>query len=73
MKTKHYVMIGSILIFIIILLQNTQVINFRILFWKISMSQVILLFLMFLLGIITGYIPGYLRAKNKYSDREKTK
>ena len=51
---------GSIigLLLFIILLQNTDVITVKFVFWKISMSRIILLPLVLLIGFIAGFIAG---------------
>jgi len=51
-------------LFFIILLQNTQVVSLRLLFWKISMSQIILFPLVILIGFIIGFFVG-----RKYRNR----
>jgi len=43
-------------LFIIFLVQNTQVVTLRLYFWKISMSQIILIPLVLILGFVIGYI-----------------
>jgi uncharacterized integral membrane protein len=65
MKPKNVIILISALIFIIILLQNTQVINFNFLFWTISMSQIILLFIVIVLSFLMGYFSHMLKNKNK--------
>lgn len=58
MKAKNIaILIVSIVLFII-LLQNTQVVSLRLLFWKISMSRIILLPLIMLIGFSVGFIVG---------------
>jgi uncharacterized integral membrane protein len=55
MKTK--ILVGSVLLVLIIILlvQNTQEVIFRIYFWKISMSQMVLVPLAVLVGFLFGY------------------
>lgn len=43
-----------ILLFLIIFLQNTQVVQFRILFWNVSASMII----MFVFTLVVGFIGG---------------
>ena len=43
-------------LFLIILIQNTQVVTFRLLFWKIAISQIILVPLTMVIGFLLGYI-----------------
>ena len=45
-----------ILTLLIILLQNTQVVTVRLFFWKVSMSQIILISLTLLIGFVIGFI-----------------
>ncbi|NIP31694.1 MAG: DUF1049 domain-containing protein [Candidatus Dadabacteria bacterium] len=35
--------------------QNFQVVEIKFLFWKLEMSRAIMIFLVFILGLITGY------------------
>lgn len=44
---------------LIILLQNLQTVTFRLFFWKVEVSQLLLVLLM----LIIGYILGFLTAK----------
>jgi len=46
------------LLLLIILLQNTEVASFQILFWKLTMSRIILIPLMALVGGIIGFFIG---------------
>ena len=58
MKPK---VIGVLIIgvlFLIVLLQNTQVVSMRLLFWEISMSRIILLPLVVLIGFVIGFFVG---------------
>ncbi|MFH1458726.1 MAG: LapA family protein [Candidatus Omnitrophota bacterium] len=48
---------AGILLFVV-LLQNTQVVSVRFLFWKVSMSRIILLPLVTLIGFIIGFFVG---------------
>lgn len=59
MKTKILIVLVLLILLAIILVQNTQEVVFRIFFWKISMSQVILV----PLAVIIGFLFGYFIAK----------
>lgn len=48
-----------ILLFLIIFLQNTQVVMFRILFWNISASMI----LMFVSTLVVGFIGGFVASE----------
>jgi uncharacterized integral membrane protein len=58
MKTKILIVAVLLVLLAIILFQNTQEVVFRIYFWKISMSQVILVPLAVLIGVFFGYFLG---------------
>ena len=55
MKTKILIVAVLLALIIILLVQNTQEVIFRVYFWKISMSQVILVPLAVLVGFLFGY------------------
>jgi len=55
MKFKILIVVVLLVLLLIILVQNTQEVVFRIFFWTISMSQVILVPLAVLLGFLFGY------------------
>ncbi|HEY5648811.1 MAG TPA: lipopolysaccharide assembly protein LapA domain-containing protein [Nitrospiria bacterium] len=60
-KSGFAIAIGLILL--IILLQNTQIVTYRILFWQFSLSQLVLLPLTTLTGFLLGYLVGKLRRR----------
>ena len=47
-------------LFLIILLQNTDVVTLRVLFWDVSMSQVILIPLVLTIGFVLGFVVAKL-------------
>ncbi|MCJ7593487.1 MAG: LapA family protein [Desulfobacterales bacterium] len=51
------------ILFLIFLFQNTQVVTLRLYFWKISMSQIILIPLVLVLGFIIGYVVAKVTKK----------
>lgn len=63
MKAKKILFSVIIFILLVILIQNTQVVNINILFWTISMSQIILLLLIILFSFALGYLSGRLLKK----------
>lgn len=58
MKPKSIFIAAFVSLFLIVLLQNTQVVSVQFLFWKISMSRIILLPLVLLAGFIVGFFIG---------------
>jgi uncharacterized integral membrane protein len=65
MKTKIWIVAVLLVLLIIILFQNTQEVIFRIYFWKISMSQVILVPLSVFIGVLFGYYLAKTRKDKK--------
>jgi uncharacterized integral membrane protein len=41
---------------IIVIVQNTQVVTFRFLFWQVSMSQILQLLLTLIVGFVLGFL-----------------
>lgn len=68
MKPKQIIILILAILLMIILFQNTQVINFHILFWTISMSQIILLLLVIFLSFSLGYFTHYLVKRGKTTE-----
>ncbi|MFO7459885.1 MAG: lipopolysaccharide assembly protein LapA domain-containing protein [Desulfatiglandales bacterium] len=69
MKQPRFIIALILVILVgILLLQNTQVVTLKIYFWEISMSQIILLPLVLLLGLLVGY--GIARFKGKTKKEE---
>jgi len=64
---KHKLLILSIIIilFLIFLIQNTQVVTLHLYFWKISMSQIILIPLVLIIGFVIGYTVAIFNRKKK--------
>ncbi|MBZ0166054.1 MAG: DUF1049 domain-containing protein [Candidatus Omnitrophica bacterium] len=58
MKPKIMLLLGVAVLAGIILLQNTQVVSFQVLFWTISMSRIIFFTLLLLIGFGLGYFCG---------------
>jgi len=59
-KPKTILWFVIVVLILIIFFQNTQVVSFRIFFWKISMSQIILIPLTMIIGLVLGYVIGKL-------------
>jgi uncharacterized integral membrane protein len=58
MKPKLIITAAAVILLLVILIQNTQVVVVKILFWELSMSQIILIALTLLLGAVFGFILG---------------
>ena len=48
-----YILIALVIVFV---LQNIQVVEFRFLFWKVSMTRALMFFATFLVGIMVGWL-----------------
>jgi uncharacterized integral membrane protein len=68
MKPKAIIIGVLILLALIILIQNTEVVMFNLLFWKIGMSRIIMLFLSLLVGFVIGFLSRPFIVKNKTDD-----
>ncbi len=53
--TLILVLVGVVALFT---LQNTQVVDVRLLFWTLSMSRVLLIFLLLVVGAILGWVAN---------------
>ncbi|HBG61774.1 MAG: hypothetical protein A2306_04925 [Omnitrophica WOR_2 bacterium RIFOXYB2_FULL_38_16] len=58
MTIKKIILLILGIIFVIILAQNTQVLSMQILFWKISMSRIIFIPFIMIIGFIIGFLVG---------------
>lgn len=72
MKPKQIVILVIAILLLIILLQNTQVISFHILFWTISMSQIVLMALVIILSFALGYFSHYLTGRRKAAQKKQS-
>lgn len=72
---KAYILLGVLIVFLIVVVQNTQVITLRFLFWRLQISQVPLLLLVGVIGFTGGYVVRMVqvaRKKSKGGSRETT-
>jgi uncharacterized integral membrane protein len=65
MKTKIIIVAVLLVLLAILLIQNTQEVIFRMFFWKISMSQMILVPLAVLVGFVFGYFVAKMGREKK--------
>jgi uncharacterized integral membrane protein len=64
-QPKFIIALILIVLLGILLVQNTQVVTLKIYFWEISMSQIILIPLVLLLGFLAGYGTARITGKTK--------
>ena len=67
-KPKTILWFVIVVLILVIFFQNTQVVSLRIFFWKISMSQIILIPLAMIIGLVLGYVIGKLTG-NRHKGR----
>ena len=48
----------------IVIMQNTEVVAFQLLFWKFNMSRILLLLVTLILGFALGYVIAKLPARS---------
>ncbi|MDY7036281.1 MAG: LapA family protein [Thermodesulfobacteriota bacterium] len=63
MKPNLLILLVVIILFLIFLIQNTQVVTLQLYFWKISMSQIILIPLVLIVVFIVEYITARFKEK----------
>ncbi len=52
-------------LFFIVVLQNTQVVEFQFLFWTFGMSRIVVISFMMLVGFVTGYLVARMEKDKK--------
>ena len=55
-RTKLALILGLVGLVVLFTLQNTQVVEVQLLFWKLSMSRVLLIFLLLAIGVLLGWM-----------------
>lgn len=65
LRPKTIALILAIGLFLFLLFQNTQVVSLRLLFWTVSMSQIILVSINLLLGFVAGIVISALWNRKK--------
>ena len=69
MKPKTIVLLVLIGLLLIVLIQNARLVTVQLLFWKIDISQIILIPLLVLIGFILGYIVAKVAGKGRGKKR----
>ena len=71
MNSKHIVFISFFALVLIILLQNTEVVAWRLLFWKVEMSRAIMIPLVLMVGFVAGFLTS--KALSHFRTSQKNK
>lgn len=56
MRPKPVAFLVVLILFLIFLFQNTQVVTIHLFFWEISMSQILLVLLVLIVGFVSGFM-----------------
>lgn len=57
-RVRTVAILGLVLVSLAIILQNTEVVSVRILFWDLAMSRIVLLTLSIAVGAVIGFLLG---------------
>ena len=63
MKQKTIIILILIVLAFVILIQNTQVVEVQIFFWKIAMSRIIMITFALIVGFVIGYFVPKVQKK----------
>jgi uncharacterized integral membrane protein len=55
MKPKEIVLLVFVVLFLIVTFQNAHTVALNLFFWKISVSKIVLIFIVMLCGILLGW------------------
>lgn len=58
MKPKTWAIIILLFLGAVLLVQNMEVVTFKVYFWELSMSRIIAFPLLVLIGVVAGYFLG---------------
>ncbi len=61
-KTIIFIVIWSL--FLVFLIQNSQIVTLQLFFWKVSMSRIILMAITALMGFLLGFIAAGIKRKS---------
>jgi uncharacterized integral membrane protein len=63
LKPKVIIPLVLFILFVIIVLQNSQAVSLRLFFWKVSTSQIILTPVLVVLGFVVGFVVAKVTGK----------
>ena len=66
MKIKAVIITVLIMILFTIIVQNTEAVPFKLLFWELSLSMIVWLLLVLIIGFILGYIIGTIKERRSF-------
>jgi uncharacterized integral membrane protein len=63
MKPKTIIILILVVLAVIVVLQNTEIVNLQLFFWTISMSRIIFISFLLLVGFVLGFLVATLVRK----------
>jgi len=70
MRPKFIAVLILIALFLIILIQNIQPVTLQLFFWKVGMSQIILIPLTMAIGFVVGFVVSKVTGNQRKRKRE---
>jgi len=70
MRPKFIVVLILIALFLIILIQNIQPVTLQLFFWKVGVSQIILIPLIMAIGFVVGFVVSKVTGNQRKRKRE---
>ena len=70
MRPKFIIVLVLITLFLIILIQNIQPVTLQLFFWKVGMSQIILIPLIMAIGFVVGFVVSKVTGNQRKRKRE---
>ena len=67
MSAKVIVITALSLLAIVVMLQNRASVPVQFLFWSVTMSRILLIFILLLVGFVIGYILHDMQARKKHT------
>jgi len=61
MKPKTIIILILLIICLVILIQNTEVVTLQVFLWSITMSRILLIPLLIIIGFVIGYLAAALK------------
>ena len=61
MNLKGVIILVLVVLCLVVFFQNTEVVAFKLFFWELSMSRIVMLLFTLIVGIIIGYVIATLR------------
>jgi len=58
MRVRTVAILALLVLFLVVVVQNTEVVSVRLLFWDLMMSRIILLVVSLAVGVIVGLLLG---------------